>query len=63
MGASKQTIEYSDQYQFLEDNRVYKVVTYANGRLVKENQAVLLDISDLEPLAFNVALTPEKLGA
>lgn len=47
-------LEYSDQYQFLEDNRVYKIKTYANGR-AKDNTAFeVLDISALEPAAYTV---------
>lgn len=38
-------IEYSDEYQFLEDNRVYKIKLYANGLPKDENAFILLDIS------------------
>jgi HK97 family phage major capsid protein len=63
-GVSKQGISFSDHYQFLEDNRVYKVVTYGNGRLVKENQAVVLDITNVKPMAFNVkVVSDEEIGS
>lgn len=47
-------IEYSDQYQFLEDNRVYLVKLYANGFPMDNNAFLYLDISDLEPLTYKV---------
>jgi len=59
-GVAKQGISFSDHYQFLEDNRVYKVVTYGNGRLVKENQAVVLDITNVKPMSFNVKLISDE---
>lgn len=53
-GVTGAKLAASDHAQFLEDNRVYKIVTLGNGRLVKENQAALLDITDLKPLVQNV---------
>lgn len=47
-------IEYSDQYQFLEDNRVYLIKLYANGFPMDNNSFLYLDISDLKPLAYKV---------
>lgn len=41
-------IEYSDEYQFLEDNRVFKVVQYAFGLPRWNTSALLLDISGLD---------------
>lgn len=49
-------IDYSDQYQFLEDNRVYLIKLYGTGRPKHNNDFVLLDISDLEPLKLNVTI-------
>lgn len=40
-------IEFSDEYKFLEDQRTYKIKTYAVGRAIDENSALLLDISGL----------------
>lgn len=63
-GISRMGISFSDQYQFLEDNRVYKIVTYGNGRLVHENQAVVLDITNVKPLSFNVKMvSDEEIGS
>lgn len=42
------TIQYSDEYKFLEDQRVFKVVNYADGRAVDNTAFVLLDVSGLE---------------
>lgn len=49
IGASKDgTIEYSDEYQFLEDNRVFKIRLHGNGRAYDNTVAILLDISGLD---------------
>lgn len=50
-------IEYSDHYQFLEDNRVYLIKLYANGFPMDNNAFVRLDISELEPKTYIVQLT------
>lgn len=42
-------IEYDDSCQFLEDNRVFKTVQYADGRAYDNTSFLLLDISALEP--------------
>ena len=47
-------IDYSDQYQFLEDNRVYLVKLYANGFPMDNNAFLYLDIADLKPLTYKV---------
>ena len=47
-------IEYSDEYQFLEDNRVFKVVQYAFGLPRWNTSALLLDISELDPAYVTV---------
>lgn len=51
-------IEYSDQYQFLEDNRVYLIKLYANGFPMDNNSFLYLDISGLQDLLFEVATRP-----
>lgn len=49
VGMSKDgTIEYSDEYQFLEDNRVYKDKMFANGFPKDNNAFQVLDISELQ---------------
>ncbi len=47
-------IEFSDQYRFLEDERVYLIKTYANGMPMDNNAFILLDISGLQPAALQV---------
>ena len=49
-------IEYSDHYQFLEDNRVYLIKLYSNGFPMDNNAFVRLDISELEPKTYIVQL-------
>lgn len=47
-------IEYSDHYQFLEDNRVYLIKLYANGQAKDDNAFLYLDISGLRPAVWKV---------
>lgn len=47
-------IEYSDQYQFLEDNRVYLIKLYANGFPMDNNAFQYLDITGLKPAILKV---------
>ena len=47
-------IEYSDEYQFLEDNRVFKVVQYANGLPRWNTSSIVLDLTNLDPAYLNV---------
>ena len=47
-------MEYSDQYQFIEDNRVYKIKLYGNGKALDNDAFQLLDISKLNPLVYSV---------
>ncbi len=49
-GISRMGIDYSDHYKFLEQLRTYTILTYGNGRLKSNDDAVVLDITDLEPL-------------
>jgi hypothetical protein len=42
-------IDYSDEYQFLEDDRIYLTKLYGTGRPIDNNCFLLLDISDLVP--------------
>lgn len=57
-------IDYSDQYQFLEDNRVYLCKLYANGFPLDDNAFLVLDITDLRKLTFmfeaGTAPTPSR---
>lgn len=55
MGGSKNgVIEYSDEYKFLEDQRVFKVKQYGAGRAYDNTAALYLDISELEPAYITV---------
>ena len=47
-------IEFSDEYKFIEDQRTYKIKTYANGRALDENSAIVLDITGLQPAVITV---------
>lgn len=65
-------IEYSDEYQFLEDNRVYITKMYGMGRPKDNNAFQYLDITSLKPMPLKVevtngernpVVTKEKAGA
>ena len=47
-GAKDGVITYSDEYQFLEDARTYKIKTYGEGKASDNTCSLLLDISELE---------------
>ena len=50
IGNSKDgVIEYSDEFKFLEDKRVFKIKMYGNGRAYDNTCAILCDITNLEP--------------
>ena len=54
-GSSKGgTIEYSDEYKFLEDQRYYLVKLLGNGRATSDNDFIYLDISNLAPVVDEV---------
>lgn len=48
------TIEYSDEYKFLEDQRYYLVKLLGNGRATSDNDFLYLDISNLAPVVDEV---------
>ena len=50
----KRSIQFSDDYKFLEDKRYYKVVAYANGQPKDNNAFLRLDISNLSPTYLEV---------
>ena len=55
MGGDKNgVIEYSDEYKFLEDQRVFKIKQYGFGKCYDNTGALLLDISGLEPAYITV---------
>jgi hypothetical protein len=45
---STRKVEYSDEYRFLEDERVYVTKQYANGRPKDNSSFLVFDISNLE---------------
>lgn len=49
-GQRRNVIEFSDDFKFLEDMRYFKVKQYATGQAFDNTSAILLDISELEPL-------------
>lgn len=50
-------LEYSDECNFLEDQRVYRIKLYGNGRAMDENAFAYLDISGLVPYVQQVKVT------
>ena len=55
VGNSKEgVIEYSDEFKFLEDKRVYKTKLHAFGRAEDNTSAILLDITNLDPAYITV---------
>jgi len=52
-------IEYSDDYRFLEDERVYLIKTYANGQPADNNAFLVLDITGVKPATYKVTVVDE----
>lgn len=50
-------IEYSDEYRFLEDERIYLVKLYGHGEPLDNNAFVYADISGLTPYVQEVTVT------
>lgn len=50
-------IEYSDEYKFLEDQRVYRIKLFGNGRPMDDKAFIYLDISALKPYVQQVHVT------
>lgn len=49
-------IEHSDEYKFLEDERVYLVKLYGHGEAKDDNAFMRLNIANLEPLVQEVTI-------
>lgn len=62
-GSKKGVIEYSDDYKFVEDQRVFKIKQYGAGRAFDNTSAIYLDISGLEPGYINVKHVEEVATA
>ncbi len=56
-------IEYSDEYHFLEDERIYLVKLYGHGEPLDNNAFMVLDISALEPAILKVKTVSETPAA
>lgn len=55
IGTAKEgRIEYSDEYHFLEDERVYLIKGYANGFPMDNNAFFVLDIAGIRPAVWKV---------
>ncbi len=55
-GNKEGKIEYSDEYKFLEDERYYIIKLIGNGQALDDNAFILLNISGLEDLTYNVTV-------
>lgn len=55
---SEKKIEYSDEFRFLDDQRVYVAKQYANGRPVSDDAFLYFDISDFQLVPETVTPTP-----
>lgn len=56
------TIEYSDEFKFLEDKRTFKIKMHAMGKAFDNTVAIVLDISKLSP-AYVTVLNKEEAAA
>lgn len=55
IGTGKEgTLEYSDDFRFLEDQRVFKIKMHGMGRAYDNTVAIVVDISELEPASLLV---------
>ena len=50
-------IEYSDEYRFLDDERVYLIKLYGHGEPMDNNAFAYCDISGLQPASLSVKVT------
>lgn len=53
-------IDYSDEYHFLEDERVYIVKLYGHGEPLDNNAFVYADITNLKPVVQEVSVSEVK---
>ena len=53
-GRRSSTIEYSDEYKFLEDMRYFKIKQHATGKCFDNTSSLYLNISNLEELYVTV---------
>lgn len=55
-------IQYSDDYHFLEDERVYLIKGYAHGFAMDNNAFVVFDITGLQPARYKVEVISDGAG-
>ena len=58
--AKSGSIEYSDEYRFLEDERVYMVKLYGHGEPLDNTAFVYADITNLKPVVQEVVVNEVK---
>lgn len=64
VGASKNaSLEYSDEFKFLEDKRVYKSKMFGFGKAEDNTSAVLLDITNVNPAYITVKTVSDEVSA
>lgn len=64
LGSAKEgTIEYSDEFKFLEDKRVYKTKMHGFGRAEDNTSAVRLNIAGLNPAYITVKHVTDEVSA
>lgn len=56
-GTNGGKVEFSDEFRFLDDERVYLTKLYGNGRALDDNAFILADITGLVPATLEVAVT------
>ena len=56
-GTTGGKIEFSDEFKFLDDERVYLTKLYGNGRALDDNAFILADISGLVAAELTVSVT------
>lgn len=56
-------ILYSDDYHFLEDERVYLIKMYGHGFPIDDNSFLVFDISELQPVYYKVETVQPITGA
>lgn len=62
-GEQNGTIEFSDEFKFLDDTRYFKVRQYGTGRAFDNTSFLLLDISKLDPAYITVKNVSEAVTA
>lgn len=59
-GTNGGKVEYSDEFRFLDDERVYLTKMYGNGRALDDNAFILADISGIQPATLQVTVKEVK---